>query len=31
VRVRLLDPGGALLAVADRRPDALLHPLVVLV
>lgn len=30
-RVRLLDPGGALLAIAEPGPDALLHPLVVLV
>ncbi len=29
-RVRLLDGAGALLAVAERRPDGLLHPLVVL-
>jgi tRNA pseudouridine55 synthase len=30
-RVRLLDLDGALLAVAERGPDGLLHPLVVLV
>lgn len=30
-RVRLLDGDGALIAVADRDPDALLHPIVVLV
>jgi tRNA pseudouridine55 synthase len=29
--VRLLDASGAVLAVAERRPDALLHPLTVLV
>jgi tRNA pseudouridine55 synthase len=29
-RVRLIDTGGALLAVAERGADALLHPLVVL-
>jgi tRNA pseudouridine55 synthase len=28
--VRLLDPGGGLLAVAEARPDGLLHPVVVL-
>ncbi len=31
LRVRLLDGDGALLAVAERAPDAFLHPLVVLV
>ena len=30
-RVRLLDPSGALLAIAERRPDLALHPLAVLV
>jgi tRNA pseudouridine55 synthase len=30
-RVRLLDAAGGLLAVAERGPDALLHPVVVLV
>jgi tRNA pseudouridine55 synthase len=30
-RIRLLDASGALLAVAERRSDALLHPLTVLV
>ena len=30
-RVRLLDSGGALVAVAERTPDGLLHPVVVLV
>ena len=30
-RVRLLDPDGALMAVAERAPDGLLHPVVVLV
>ena len=30
VTVRVLDQGGELLAVADRRPDALLHPRLVL-
>jgi tRNA pseudouridine55 synthase len=30
-RVRLLDRDGALLAVAEQAPDALLHPVVVLV
>jgi tRNA pseudouridine55 synthase len=29
-RVRVLDPSGELLAVAERRADGLLHPLVVL-
>jgi tRNA pseudouridine55 synthase len=29
-RVRLLDPAGSLLAIAERGGDALLHPLVVL-
>ena len=28
--VRLLDPSGRLLSVAERRPDGLLHPLLVL-
>ena len=29
-KVRVLTPSGAVLAVAERRPDGLLHPLVVL-
>jgi tRNA pseudouridine55 synthase len=29
-KVRLLDPSGRLLSVAERRPDGLLHPLLVL-
>jgi tRNA pseudouridine55 synthase len=29
-RMRLLDPGGELLAVAEWRPDGLLHPVLVL-